>query len=1673
MLYKKRKKTLSNPNRNFKNYRYRYHLQFFVSCFLFLAVLSLTFNWPAIWAEVQTGSVTITTDTQWGLGSSSDISVGSDAISIDGDGGPDWYSDYHYRMKATFDAAALTAAVDNLPIMVYIDDSAEFTNFWSNIQDTTHGYDVVFTDTDGTLLDFHLEKFDYAGQELIAWVEVPEIENNSTDYIYLYYSKAAASNLQDEAGTYDSDGGYALVQHLSESPANGVEGHFDSTSNNIDGTARNFNSTVSSNTNAVGVIDGADIFDGTNDYVDLGSSNDLTGDNLQKMTISIWVKYVYGTQSKYALSIKRSSDPSSLITIVANSKTSNDNTAGYLGFLTRNFANDNHKWLTYKNEVGYNDGSWHQVVAIIDDLNRTLYIDGVQRGSDSEGMQSVSNNTSLAIIGSYNGISYSFPGSIDEVKILKAARSVDWVTANYLSETDSLIGSWGSEESILQSPGEYISHTLDLEKIYAWGDCTGASCNGSSATFTTNLTIPANTSVKYELSHSADAVTWSSWVVLNTYSTSGTKILTRDQVVTLLGDITNRYVRIRATLTSTDGISNPSVLDYQIDYSKDIDVPTNPDTLGAYSEDGGDTLASGNWYNHANPYFEWSGSTDADSGMTGGYAGYWICFGSTACEPTDGIFVTEAAYTASSLSSNQTYYFRIKAQDAAGNIASSAYAAFVYKYDGTAPNNPSGILPNPAGFSNVNNFEFTWNAGTDVSGSGVAEYCYKTAEASSADTCIPGTTISGIEAYQEGANIFYVRSKDATGNEQDFYTSVYYYFSANAPSEPQGLAVAPTSNTENSFAFSWYAPATYSNPIAGYYYSVNVLPNEGNATFTSNQSVAAGPFATQQGSNVFYVVAQDDASNIEWDAFSSIEFEAQTTAPGIPGSVLITDSSIRDQASYLLTITWSEPTSVGSGIDHYIIDKSTDDDCENGTGTFVSYATTESLGYLDSGLDNQTRYCYRVKASDNAGAISVASSIVSFIPEGRYTAPPEIIINPQVESRIQSAVVEWQTDREASSFVEYGLTDQLGEETGLDNFVIEHEVTILGLEPETTYYYRVKYTDQDNNTGYSALDTFITADAPSAPIGLLVTPESNTENSFAFSWQSPVDEGVTIAGYYYSINSAPTENNLTFVAEPNLAVGPYATRQGINTFYVIAVDEAGHLNYDNYAEVDFSAETTAPNIITGLVITDSSNREQKIYSNTLIWQKAVETGVAYEIERSTDLADNFINISSTESFGYLDIGLDNTLTYYYRIRAVDSAGAASAYSSVVSQKPEGKYRTPPEITVNSQVVADSYSADLTWRTERPASSHVEFGTSEDLDEEQGTAELVEGHEITITGLLPETIYYYRVKSQDQDVNIAYSAVSTFITVEAPQVSNVTVTNVGMFEAQVTWETNKDTTTLLEYGTTKSYGATLQDTTGSLAKTHTLQLTGLLDGTTYHLMPKGVDQKGNLVSSSDYTLTTRPMPKIENIDISNVSEGQSRVTWTTNVPTTSYVEYYTEDISPKTQGQSELATSHDVLLFGLTAKTEYSYKIHSVDQYGYEVIGLEKTFTTQEDLTSPEIFDISAESNVIGSGEEARVQILISWKTNEPTTSQILLAQGISSTEFIAVDQASAELLFEHLEVVQDLTQASNYSFKVVAEDKAGNTITSESFTVLTSKKRQSVLDIIVTNISKRFSWLIS
>jgi hypothetical protein len=85
------------------------------------------------------------------------------------------------------------------------------------------------------------------------------------------------------------------------------------------------------------------------------------------------------------------------------------------------------------------------------------------------------------------------------------------------------------------------------------------------------------------------------------------------------------------------------------------------------------------------------------------------------------------------------------------------------------------------------------------------------------------------------------------------------------------------------------------------------------------------------------------------------------------------------------------------------------------------------------------------------------------------TIPPVITDISVLRLANNSANVTWVTDEFADSVLKYGMNSTAYTELSIDVlFVKEHEITLTGLSPDTTYYFVVNSTDQSGNSAESS-----------------------------------------------------------------------------------------------------------------------------------------------------------------------------------------------------------------------------------------------------------------------------------------------------------------------------------------------------------------------------------------------------------------------------------------------------------------------------------------------------------------------------------------------------------------------------------------------------------------------------
>ena len=128
------------------------------------------------------------------------------------------------------------------------------------------------------------------------------------------------------------------------------------------------------------------------------------------------------------------------------------------------------------------------------------------------------------------------------------------------------------------------------------------------------------------------------------------------------------------------------------------------------------------------------------------------------------------------------------------------------------------------------------------------------------------------------------------------------------------------------------------------------------------------------------------------------------------------------------------------------------------------------------------------------------------------------------------------------------------------------------------------------------------------------------------------------------------------------------------------------------------------------------------------------------------------------------------------------------------------------------------------------------------------------------------------------------------------------------------------------------------------------------------------------------------------------------------------------------------------------------------------------FKTALDTRPPKISNITTETSIRGSGAEARGQVVVSWQTDEPATSQVGYAEGTAGTVFNNKTSEDSEYATEHVVIVSDLPTSKVYSVQPLSKDHAGNQGKGEAQSAIIGRASDSVLTLILNSLQKVFGF---
>jgi subtilase family serine protease len=425
----------------------------------------------------------------------------------------------------------------------------------------------------------------------------------------------------------------------------------------------------------------------------------------------------------------------------------------------------------------------------------------------------------------------------------------------------------------------------------------------------------------------------------------------------------------------------------------------------------------------------------------------------------------------------------------------------------------------------------------------------------------------------------------------------------------------------------------------------------------------------------------------------------------------------------------------------------------------------------------------------------------------------------------------------------------------------------------------VESSESDNqySRSFTVLSSTLAAPVANAATGI-------TQTGFTANWNAVA--GVT--GYYLDVS---TEDDFSSF------VTGYNKKNVSNVLtYSVTGLSSGTIYYYRvwaYNSVNTSANSnpiTLTTIPPAPVAEAASNIAQTSFNAT--WNAT--SGVSgYRLDVATDNAfTSFVSGFNNKDVGnvlnYSVTGLTLGTTYYYRLRAYNTAGA-SPNSNTITVKTLVNPPTTPVATAATSITQISFSAN--WSATSGATGYyLDVSTSNTFDSfVTGYNNKDVGNVLTasVTGLNAGTTYYYRLRSNGPGGTSANSNTITVVTTPpAPVAKDATEITNNSFNAN--WDASTSATGyFLDVSTSNTFSSFVSGYKNKdVGNFLTYAITGLAPGTAYYYRVSAYNSTSTSPNSNTIYVGTG-IPRLDALEATNITRTSFSANWNVGVAAIGY------------------------------------------------------------------------------------------------------------------------------------------------------------------------------------------
>ncbi|MFH1657024.1 MAG: fibronectin type III domain-containing protein, partial [bacterium] len=870
----------------------------------------------------------------------------------------------------------------------------------------------------------------------------------------------------------------------------------------------------------------------------------------------------------------------------------------------------------------------------------------------------------------------------------------------------------------------------------------------------------------------------------------------------------------------------------------------------------------------------------------------------------------------------------------------------------------------------------------------------------------------------------------------------------------------------------------------------------------------------------YKVNVEDDDENISF--FSPIVSDIPQGEGGTDlSSPLISSIATSSPGTNFITITWATNELSNSTVGYSTTPGNFD--TEIGVASMV---ISHSVTLTD--LTPDSTYYFQVKSTDPSSNTRTnnngGNGYVFTTGQGPVISN---VTTPEITNN--TAKISWITNTSADTYVVYSINSNLSgsTESGSVALTTSHLIELTSLSGGTKYYFYVKSTDGSSNlaTDKNVIDgviqyyTFTTTQDTTGPTMSSISASNATSSSMITWTTNELADSTVNYGTTGSYGSSATSSTLTIDHVLGLS---NLTNNTTYHYQVISTDANG--NTSTSSDQTFLTNTVAD--ATAPVISNAATSSVDLTVATITWttDEAANSLIDYGITVSLGSLSGQLDDSTTTHSVSLS-NLSANTTYYYQVRSQDSAGntgtddnSGSYYSFITTRD-----TTAPTISNVSSSTVSNNSATIIWTTNELSTSQINYGTTNSYGSQTTLdSTLTYQHSVKLTNLTKQTTYHFQVVSEDSADNSTASSDYTILTTDdpgivetissggvifmessssnkdttAPVISNIRVTNINYSSVTINWNTNEDTDTFVEYGTTKNYE---QGYLGSYDNTtkHSLNLTSLSPGTTYYFRALGKDSSGNLSRSGQQSFATLAMEvgtseevpaeekgtvksildnlskvAIESLQLNSnsslasisnaleetaqrinkppliagdnplieVGSDWARITWVTDKKSNSIVAYV-EDENYDLNKDDAYADINGDPDEQVTAHTVTLNNLKTETTYHFQVRSKSPlgdwAKSSDKTFTTLSLLPQISRARLVAISETS---VTLQWNTNLPTQTKIDVIDASTGAKTIKEDN---NYLKEHQLTIDNLDISTDYSLQIFSTDEQSNESSSE------------------------------